>query len=434
MLKFTTTKTIDIAELRIGMYVTRLEVPWSSTEFSLQGTLIRDRQDILKLSQYGRKVVIDQAKCSNRNQQAVLLPLVQKTRNKQKINVYKQSPRPWRKFCKQNYLTTQIISKEIPKAKQIIETLDAIFSSLKSDIKHIEPTKIDEIKKVSQQLVSSLLNNTDALLWLTKIKTNYTKVYEHSLRCAIWATLMGRSMGLIQISLNILVQAILLASVGKAYLNKAIWLNYHEERIHPDYALYSNLSIEKLSHCKNIEPQVLTILANMTERFDGSGYPAQKDGQNIPYLSQIAALVESFDLILNPLFKTKQLTFGQALSKLYCLADSMFDGVLVEEFIQATGLYPAGTQVLLSDGYYGVVIEQSKERRLQATVALTHDSEGYRLLNYKMARLGEKQYQNTIILQESDKHSFVEDDMRRINQLINKSQSNPFSRFITSIF
>ena len=50
MTRHSTTKSIDIADLRIGMFVTRLEVAWSATEFPLQGILIRNRQDILKIS------------------------------------------------------------------------------------------------------------------------------------------------------------------------------------------------------------------------------------------------------------------------------------------------------------------------------------------------------------------------------------------------
>jgi len=432
MTKYRTTKEIDVAELRIGMFVTRLETAWSATEFPLQGTLIRNRQDILKISQYGRKVTIDQERCSESSMMAFRLPYVQKTRSPQKIKIHKEVQRPWRKFCTNNYETSKVISKEIIQAKRLLARVEDVFTELKQDLTNINDDKVAEIKSVSNEIVSSLLVNPDALLWLTKVKADNGRVYEHTVRTSIWATLMGRSMGLRRSSLNALNQAILLSGIGKAELNINVWRKYDSAKMQPEYAMWSSITIGKLAKCKTIDPQVLTIIANMTERYDGSGYPTQKSAKKIPYLSQIAGLVESFDLILQPMLYGKKITFGKALSKLYCLADTLFDGALVEEFIQATGLYPAGTQVLLSNGYYGVVVEQSKSRRIRATVALTHNAEGYRLLKYTVVQLGEAKYENVIIQQESEKYKLNEDDLKQINVLIQKHQASTLSRIFAS--
>jgi hypothetical protein len=57
----------------------------------------------------------------------------------------------------------------------------------------------------------------------------------------------------------------------------------------------------------------------------------------------------------------------------------LFDGALVEEFIQAVGIYPTGTLVKLSDNSVGVIYEQNRLRRLQPRVLLVLDGEGRRL-------------------------------------------------------
>ena len=170
----------------------------------------------------------------------------------------------------------------------------------------------------------------------------------------------------------------------------------------------------------------------MNERYDGSGYPGRILQDRTPYLAQIAGLVETFDLLLHPMLCRKRRAFGQALSKLYCFRDSLFNAELVEEFIIATGLYPAGTIVVLSNGCRGVVIEQTKDRRIRATVAITHDAQDYRLLRYEIAQLGHGKFLDVTIKQEANLHQINAEDMKKINLLVSKYQQGIMTNILTS--
>ncbi|TQV87904.1 HD-GYP domain-containing protein [Aliikangiella coralliicola] len=432
MSKHIETRRLNVAELRIGMYVTRLETPWSATEFPLEGVLIKSREDILKISRYGKQVEIDQAKSLSGGQLNLISQIAGSRDSSKKRNQQVGQVRPWRKFCTQSYSDQRPISKEIAHAYKLLQRADQLLNELKPGLKNINAKFVSQISTVSDEIVASLIESPDALLWLTKVKVRAGKVYDHVVRTSIWATLMGRSMGVQRSSLSVMNQAILLSSVGKSYLRKNDWLAFQGAELHPDFAKWSQLTLEKLSHCR-IEPRVLTIIANMTERFDGSGFPQQKSGKAIPYLSQVAGLAEAFDLILHPMLTRKRRTVGQVLSRLYCYRDSAFDGELIEELIQATGLYPPGTQVLLSSGCSGIVVEQSKDRRIRATVALTHDPEGYRLLSYKIIRLGEGDYKDVIIRQEGSMHKVTEDDLQRINQEIRNYQRSRFAQAFSGL-
>ena len=424
------TKRVNIADLRIGMFVTRLEVPWSATEFPLKGVLLTSTQDILRISRYGETVFVDQSKSLSKPkpQPAKQLTQIQlKPRDPKTL-----PPRNWRKFCNNQYQTNNIISKEIKKAKKLLSQVDNVFTDLKDEMQRIHPKRIGEVKAVSQGIVSTILDNPDALLWLVKVKQNKGEVFDHTVRTAVWAITMGRSMGIAKASLQALTEAILLSGVGKSYLSKDDWLSYKGARLTPQFARWVGITLEKLAHC-NIDSRVLTIISAMTERYDGSGIPGNKADQAIPYLSQIASLVESFDLILYPMPGCKKRMFSQSLSRLYCLSDRLFDRQLIEEFIQAVGLYPPGTQVLLSNGYQGVVVEHSKERRLRATVALTHDASGYRMLSYNVVRLGEGKLAKVLIKREAPAHELDGSDLKRINKLIQKYQRGTLSRIIGGV-
>jgi len=411
------------------MYVARLEVPWSATEFPLQGVLINSREDIANLARYGQTVYIDQNKSISSTPKKPVQQVVAQIFACANDTNKKRSPRVWRKYCTHQYAVKSPIGKEISQAQKLLARVDSALAELKPTMQNLNPSAIEGIRVTSNAIVTSVLDNPDALLWLMKVKENKGRVYDHTIRSTIWAITLGRAMGIQKSSLFALSQAVLLSGVGKSYLKKNDWLGYQGAEMTFAFARWSSMALHKLSQC-NLEPRVMTIIAGMTERYDGSGLPHKKAGKDIPYLSQIASLAESFDLILYPMPGNKKRLFSQALARLYCLSDRLFDRVLVEEFIQATGLYPAGTQVILSDGSKGVVVEQSKARRLRATVALTHDSDGYRLLSYQVVALGEGKFKNTLIEREAPISQINQDDQTRINQLIKKHQRHLVSRVV----
>ena len=419
MSNYMVTKKVDISELKIGMYVSRLEVPWSATEFPLKGVLVTSKQDIIKLARYGRTFFIDQNKSLNASPQKLIAEVF----SKQSQGKNKKAPRTWRKFCTSNYQTNAPISKEIVQAKKLLNRVDAVFESMKTDIQQLGPSNVSQIKMASNSMVESIIDNPDALLWLIKVKDDSGKVFDHTVRAAVWAISLGRSMGVQKSSLATMTQAILLSGIGKSFLKKQDWIKYNGANLSPSFARWVNITLHQLSQC-NVEPRVLTIIANMAERYDGSGFSDGKASNAIPYLSQMASLAESFDIILHPMLGRKKRHFANALARLYCLSDKLFDRALIEEFIQATGLYPAGTQVILSDGSRGVVVEQSKQRRLRATVAITHDKDGYRMLSYNVVRLGEGKFEKVIVKQEAPSLDLNQEDLERINLLIQKHQQS----------
>lgn len=425
MAKYLVTKKIDAAELRIGMYVTALTVPWSATEFPLEGILIKSSLDIVKISRYGNHVTIDQNK--SHSSKAVKKLVLSKTITNTQTN----SKNIWRRLCTEKYKVEKPIARQLKSAENLLVRVHDVFEELKKDLLRVELHSVEKIKSVSYGIVSSLLENPDALLWLTKVKIQQGKIYDHIIRCAIWATLMGRSMGIKQSSLNIMIEAILLSGIGKAYLPRTVWRKHRPAEMKPEFAISINITLEKLSHC-HVDHRVLTIIANMNERYDGSGYPGRNLQDRTPYLAQIAGLVETFDLLLHPMLCKKRRAFGQALSQLYCFRDSIFNAGLVEEFIFATGLYPSGTIVVLSNGCRGVVVEQTKDRRIRATVAITHDAKDYRLLRYEIAVLGEGKYQEVTIKQEANLHQINGDDMTKINQLVSKYQQGTVTNILAS--
>ena len=71
------------------------------------------------------------------------------------------------------------------------------------------------------------------------------------------------------------------------------------------------------------------------ERYDGTGYPKGLKGEEIPLLSRILAIVDSFDVMTHDRPYKKAMTVQEAITELKKCSGTQFDPNLVEVFIQA---------------------------------------------------------------------------------------------------
>ncbi|RMF19360.1 MAG: HD-GYP domain-containing protein, partial [Gammaproteobacteria bacterium] len=111
------------------------------------------------------------------------------------------------------------------------------------------------------------------------------------------------------------------------------------------------------------------------ERHAGHGYPQGLKGTEIPFHARIAAIADCYDAITSERPYARPVSPSEAVSKLYEWRNVEFQAALVEEFIQAIGIYPAGTLVELTDGRVGIVIQAHATRRLKPRVLLLRDAD-----------------------------------------------------------
>ena len=146
----------------------------------------------------------------------------------------------------------------------------------------------------------------------------------------------------------------------------------------PEFKLvrsHVDMGLEALERSGSVNPQVLDIVANHHERFNGTGYPKKLIGDQIPVMSRIAAIADCYDAMTSERTYAKAISPSMAVRKLYEWRGDDFQPELVEEFIQAVGLYPAGTLVELSNGSVGIVVSESRVRRLRPKLLLLLDAD-----------------------------------------------------------
>ena len=125
-----------------------------------------------------------------------------------------------------------------------------------------------------------------------------------------------------------------------------------------------------IAESKDVDFEILAIIENHHERMDGSGYPRGMEGAAIPLLARIAGLVDTYDAMITTRPYAPARTSHEAAQELLDGKGTVFQEALVEQFIQAIGLFPTGTLVELNTGEVAIVVRQSATRRLKPEIVV----------------------------------------------------------------
>ena len=339
--------------LQPGMFVAELDRPWLETPFSLQGFVVRDTSEVLYISDYVDHVFVDaEYRASRRFVNLDTAPSV---------------PRPGQMLQ---------LKADFQQARVCFEnasaTLDKVFDSLRTG----RNTDINEVRDAINPLIEGVFRNQEAVAALLRLKENGQYRYHHSLSMALWATILGRHLGLHRDELEKLAVGCAMCDVGMTELSPELLDNPSNltdqqcriVRAHPV------MGAQLVNDSGNVDFEVIAIIENHHERFDGSGYPRGMEGATIPLLARIAGLVDAYDAMITPRPYASARTSHEAVQELIDSKGSAFQDSLVEQFVQAIGLFPTGSLVELNTGEVAIVIRQNRARRLKPEVVVVLDA------------------------------------------------------------
>jgi HD-GYP domain-containing protein (c-di-GMP phosphodiesterase class II) len=243
-----------------------------------------------------------------------------------------------------------------------------------------------ESMRVSVRLMINSLHQTpSALLWVNRVKHTDAYTYRHLIGTSIWCGVLGRHIGLGQRELEDLALGGLLLDIGKAQLPREL-LDKDTTLTEDEFGLvrtHVDKSLRILAQDRKISRSVMRIVATHHERWDGSGYPQGLVRDQIPVLGRIAGLVDSFDAMTTPRPFQAALSPHQAIGQLYECRGTLFQAELVEQLIQACGIFPTGSLVELSTDEVAVVVGMNGTRRLRPKLVMILDAEKKRVPQFK---------------------------------------------------
>ena len=338
---------IPVASLKPGMFIAELDKPWLETPFALQGFFIQDDDDIDYVSKHCSYVYIDPGlMASNRN----------RSRSRELID-------------------RASIRQELPQAKidfvNASSSLEKVFANIRSN-RHLD---VKAVQEAINPLIDSVFRNREALSALVRMKDKGDYLFEHSLSCAIWSAVLGRHLGMDKTTLQHLALGAATMDVGMTLLPDALLGKKGKLTLKEVQQIHGHVkeSLKILKESGDASNTVLNIVACHHERFDGSGYPRGMENPQIPLLARIAGLVDAYDAMVTQRPHAPARSSFDAMQELSDLRGIHFQESLVEQFVQAVGLFPTGTIVEINTGEVGVVVQQNSNRRLRPKVALILD-------------------------------------------------------------
>ena len=388
---------IPVAQVRIGMFVAELDRSWRETPFLLQGFRIADEAEIATLRQSCGTVVIDPthsapgsfehlADIHQVSKKFEALAWVKRLRSR--FGAFSQASdevareRAAAGLIPANVVPTlysemKPIEAEIERAEEVYTSTDATLDLITRQVADGEKVNLDKLGGAIENMVESAIANPDALLWVARIRAEDAATYAHGVKVAIYLLQLGRHLGFPPEQLAHLGTIGLLLDLGKIKVDRDLLLR--QGKLTPaEFArvkMHVELGLRALDESGNVASDVRDGIAQHHERLDGSGYPNGLAGPMISIHGRMAALADSFAALTSLRPYAPPLPAYEALKVLYAQAGTHYHAPLLEQFVQAIGVFPAGSLVELSSGEVATVLAHNRIRRLEPRVLILTDTE-----------------------------------------------------------
>ncbi|QKS70819.1 HD-GYP domain-containing protein [Paenalkalicoccus suaedae] len=239
---------------------------------------------------------------------------------------------------------------------------DSNISELKNVFKAVinrEAPALREFMIPFMPIIKNVLEKPYLFLELHNIRGHDEYTYRHSLNVGLFAATIGRILKVSDEEVLELAKCGLMHDIGKLHIDSTILTKdsgltdaeFAEIKKHP---LYGKAILEKMN---GVTQEHMDATLYHHERLDGSGYPYQLVGDDIPLSAQIIAIADMYDAISSDrAYRGKFSPFDT----LQILKDDTFNGKLQASislpFINHILNGYRGNSVLLNNGKTGTVI------------------------------------------------------------------------------
>ncbi len=354
-------KTVPITELQVGMFVSAITKSKTNLTVKSQG-MIRSQKTIDSLTVRGIlefEIDLEKSECKI-PEPAPAAPQAPE----------RKRPEP------RKIISFEQHQKELAAADRLYTEAREVHSKFIRQLKSGQAPDFDSLNNLSQEIIDKVFENSDALACLIMLKESSDYLVEHALNCSILMSLFAKYKGFSQADIEDLTLAGLLMDCGMAALPAELTsrTDTFSEADHILVRTHVDIGLEIAERYGDLPSTVLDIIKNHHERIDGSGYPKAKLADNISVHAQMASIADVYDAMLTD--KTYRSSTCAQESLEFLQNDSGFDTDLVNEFIQAIGLFPVGSLVHLKSGKLAIVVQRNRQNPLTPTVMTFYSIRG----------------------------------------------------------
>ncbi len=358
---------VPVEKLEPGMEVVRLDRPWEETDFMLQGLVIKGQEDINDLQRQCKFVFVEESTVGNFSPEED---------SDDALLIKKTSTAPPKASEKITYTNTVSIERELPKANLTYRAAKKIAKAIMSGIRLGRMIDMNDARGVVDGVVGSLLKNSDAMTWLTKLKNQDEYTAEHALNVCILSAAFARHLGHDEEEIRQIALCGLLHDVGKSQIPEEI-LNKEGRLTDEEFDVikqHPTMGKDLLKTLSETDGAAIDVAHCHHERIDGKGYPRALEEGQIPYYAKIIAVTDSYDAITSNRCYESGRASMEALDIIYRCRGTQFERQLAEEFIQCVGIYPPGSIVEFTNQEVGIILASNARHKLKPRVLVVLDS------------------------------------------------------------
>lgn len=354
-------KEISLSDLRMGMFVHKMNGGWFDHPFWKARFLVDDAAKLQTLKSSALKsVVIDtslgedveetRAASSGRHANSHAIPAVQK-----RLHSIKK-----RQASRERELRPVPTSAELGAVQAVADKGSAKLKELLRAARLGRAISVASVAPIVGDIHASISRNSQAFHGLMRCKLTNEFVYRHSLCVSALMISLARKMNL---------PGREVVDAGLAGLLLDIGTGYYPKIINPPHGDFSQLDPEiwqqhvQLGHRalrfdESVSNWVLDACLHHHERMDGTGFPEGLRGDVISVGGKMAAICDTFNFLLSDQGGSKGLDPSDAVEKLREM-DGVFDQDILRKFIEAVGKFPVGSFVRLRSDRIGMVIDEN---------------------------------------------------------------------------
>lgn len=259
--------------------------------------------------------------------------------------------------------------QEFEDASRICTEAKAIVGRIFADLSAGQAPQIEEVVPIVSDVVTSVFQNSEALISLARLKTQDDYTYMHSVSVCALMVAVGRSLGFDAQRCRAFAMAGLFHDVGKALvplelLNKPGRLDALEfEKVKGHAALGHAMIADSGFN----DQDVLDVCLHHHEKIDGTGYPEQLSGDAISLVARMGAVCDVYDAVTSARPYKSAWDPSEALRRM-ATWKGHFDRSILAALVKAVGIYPVGSVVRLASQRLAVVMANPKESRSKPVV------------------------------------------------------------------
>ncbi len=253
-------------------------------------------------------------------------------------------------------------------------------------------TGIEEISETANEIIDDICSRDEVVDRVYDIRERNSDLYDHSIMVASLSILTALKMNLSKWEVYDIGVGSLLHDMGLRYLS----VPYQDIDVDNDFdpeslfeyrkhTLYGFSSVEKETWMSNESKKIVLF---HHERLDRSGFPFKHIV--MPIGVRIVAIADAFDDRLCGI-GVKRENVRQALEYIRNGRDKLFEGKIVDYFLEFIAAYPVGTTVITNKGDEAVVIEQNEHFTDRPKIKLIKDRFGKEYEDEKMIDLLEEE-------------------------------------------